>query len=128
VATATNKWLLISESRDDSNRCTPYREKPNQHDTYASHANPHTPGVRFLWVVPVRGNLSRVVDIVEQGHCSREKGLPIQSTTHWLIDPHVCTQFHSQANLEAVGAKPSICQRQNTRLTESISLACDRYV
>jgi hypothetical protein len=35
--TATSKWLLISESRGDSNRCTPYKEKPDQHDTYAFH-------------------------------------------------------------------------------------------
>jgi hypothetical protein len=55
---ATNKRLLISESHGDSNRCTPYRRKPDQHDTYASHASPRTPGVRFLQVVPVRGNLS----------------------------------------------------------------------
>jgi hypothetical protein len=33
---ATNKRLLIFESRGDLNRCTPCREKPNQHDTYAS--------------------------------------------------------------------------------------------
>jgi hypothetical protein len=31
--TVTNKRLLISESRIDSNRCTPYRGKPNQHAT-----------------------------------------------------------------------------------------------
>jgi hypothetical protein len=31
--TATNKRLLISESRGDLNRCTPYREKPDQHVT-----------------------------------------------------------------------------------------------
>jgi hypothetical protein len=55
----TNKRLLISESRGDSNRCTPCRGKPDQHDTYASHASPHTPGVRFLRAVPVRGNLLR---------------------------------------------------------------------
>jgi hypothetical protein len=30
----TKKWLLISESRDDSNRCTPYRGKPDQHATH----------------------------------------------------------------------------------------------
>jgi hypothetical protein len=36
LMTATNKRLLISESHDDSNRCTPCREKPDQHDTYAS--------------------------------------------------------------------------------------------
>jgi hypothetical protein len=56
--TVMNKRLLISESHDDSNRCTPYRGKPDQHHTYASHTSPHTPGVRFLRAVPVRGNLS----------------------------------------------------------------------
>jgi hypothetical protein len=40
--TATNKRLLISESRDDSNRFTPCRGKPDQHDTYASHTSPRT--------------------------------------------------------------------------------------
>jgi hypothetical protein len=50
--TATNKRLLIFESCGDSNRCTPCRGKPDQHNTYASHASPCTPGVRFLRVVP----------------------------------------------------------------------------
>jgi hypothetical protein len=74
--TATNKRLLISESHDDSNRCTPYRGKPDQHIAYASHASPRMPGVRFLRAVPVHDNFSRVVDRVEQGHCSREKKAP----------------------------------------------------
>jgi hypothetical protein len=56
--TATNKRLLISESRDDSNRCTPYRGKPDQHATYAFHFSPHMPGVRFLRAVPISDNLS----------------------------------------------------------------------
>jgi hypothetical protein len=56
---ATNKRLLISRSRGNSNRCTLYRGKPDQHDTYASHASPRTLDVRFLWAVPVRGNLLR---------------------------------------------------------------------
>jgi hypothetical protein len=63
---ATNKRLLISERRDDSNRCTPYREKPDQHDTYASHVSPRTPDVRFLQVVPVRDNLSQATNSVGQ--------------------------------------------------------------
>jgi hypothetical protein len=33
MKTATNKWLLISESRSDSNRCTLFRGKPDQHAT-----------------------------------------------------------------------------------------------
>jgi hypothetical protein len=56
--TATNKWLLISESRSDLNQCTPCRGKLDQHTTYASHSSPHTPSVRFLRAVPIRDNLS----------------------------------------------------------------------
>jgi hypothetical protein len=58
VKTATNKRLLMFESDGDSNRCTPCRGKPNQHATYASHSSPRMPGIRFLWAVPVRDNLS----------------------------------------------------------------------
>jgi hypothetical protein len=64
--TATNKWLLISESHDDSNRCTPYRRKPDQHDTYAFRVSPHTPRIRFLRAVSVRGNLLLAINNV--GH------------------------------------------------------------
>jgi hypothetical protein len=60
--TVTNKRLLISESRGDSNRCTLCRRKPDQHETYASYASPRMPDVRFLQAAPVRGNLSRGVD------------------------------------------------------------------
>jgi hypothetical protein len=86
VTTATNKWLLISESHGDSNRCTHYRGKPDQHDTFASHTSPRTPDVRFLRAVPICGNLSRVVNRVGRSHCSRENGLPVR------------TQFLSWAN------------------------------
>jgi hypothetical protein len=55
---AKNKRLLISENRADSNQCTPYKGKLDQHDTYASHASARMLGVRFLLVVPLRGNLS----------------------------------------------------------------------
>jgi hypothetical protein len=58
VMTTTNKRLLISESRGDSNRCTPCRGKSNQHATYASHSSPRMPYVRFLWAVPRCDNLS----------------------------------------------------------------------
>jgi hypothetical protein len=95
---ATNKQLLISESRGDSNWCTPCREKPDQHDTYASHASPRMPDVRFLRVVLVYVNLSRVTDRVGQSHCSWEKGLLTQPTAHQLTDQWVCTQFPSRAN------------------------------
>jgi hypothetical protein len=55
--TATNKQLLISESHDDSNRCTPCMGKPEQYVTYASHSSPLTTDVRFLRAVPIRDNL-----------------------------------------------------------------------
>jgi hypothetical protein len=96
--TITNKRLLISESHDNSNRCTPCREKPDQHNTYASHANPRTSGICFLWAVPVRDNLSWVINIVGQSHYSQEKGLSTQSTARRLTDPQVHTQFLSQTN------------------------------
>jgi hypothetical protein len=55
--TVINKQLLISESCDDSNLCKPYRGKPDEHATYASHSSPRTPDVRFLRAVPVCDNL-----------------------------------------------------------------------
>jgi hypothetical protein len=61
---ATNKRLLIFESHGDSNRCTPCRRKPDTHDTYASHASPRMPCVRFLWAVHVRGNLSQAINSI----------------------------------------------------------------
>jgi hypothetical protein len=126
--TATNKWLLISESRGDSNRCTPYKGKPDQHATYASNVSPRTPDVRFLQAVPVHGNLSWVIDRVEQTHCSREEGLTIQSTAHrWLIHGSVPI-FSPEPTNEAVEAKSSIYQRPNTRLTGPITPVCNRYV
>jgi hypothetical protein len=67
---ATNKWLLISESWGNSNQCIPCRGKLDQHDTYPSHARPLTPGVRFLWVVSIRDNLSLVTNKVGQSHYS----------------------------------------------------------
>jgi hypothetical protein len=59
---AMNKQLLRSESHGDSNRCTPYRGKSDQHDMYASHVSPRMSSIRFLRAVPICGNLSRVVD------------------------------------------------------------------
>jgi hypothetical protein len=84
--TAMNKRLLIFESHGDLNRCTPCRGKPDQHDTYASHASPRMPDVHFLRAVPVRGNLSRDVDRFGQILLLSRKGLPTQSTVRWLTD------------------------------------------
>jgi hypothetical protein len=79
---ATNKRLLISESRGDSNRCTPYSGKPDQHNTYASHASPCMLGVCLLRVVPIRGNLS----------CSHQQiwtdPLPLKKKGSWHNPQH----------------------------------------
>jgi hypothetical protein len=85
---AMNKRLLIFESHGDSNRCTPCREKPNPHDTYASHASPRTPDVRFLWVVHVCGNLSQAINSVGRTLLLSRKRAP-DTTPARLSDPHV---------------------------------------
>jgi hypothetical protein len=126
--TPTNKRLLISESRNDLNRCTPCRGKPGQHETYAFHASPCMPDVRFLRVVSVHGNLSWVIDRVEPARCSQEEGLPTQSTVRcWLIHGSIPIFSPEPAN-ELVGAKPSIYQRPATKFTRPISLVCNQYV
>jgi hypothetical protein len=94
----TNKHLLISESRGDSNRCTSCRGKLDQYDMYASHSSWCTSGIRFLRVVLVCGNPSWVTDRVGQSHWSQENGLLTQSTSYRLTDPWVRTQFLSRAN------------------------------
>jgi hypothetical protein len=89
--TATNKRLLISESRDDSNRCTPCRGKPDQHATCFSRS------VR-IWSMTIRisrgpyiATFYTVINRFEQIHCTREEGLPTQSTARWPSDLWVRT-------------------------------------
>jgi hypothetical protein len=126
--TVTNKRLLISGSCGDSNRCTPWRGKPDQHDTYASHTSLRTSDVRFLWAIPVHGNLSRVINRVGQSHCSREKWLSTQSTARRLTDLWVRIQFLFRANQWSSGESQNIYQQLATWLTGPISPACDRYI
>jgi hypothetical protein len=61
-------------------------------------------------------------------HCSREKGLPTQSTSCRLTDPRVHTQLLSRASQWSRGRKPSSWRWPTTRFTRSISPAYDRYV
>jgi hypothetical protein len=92
--TATNKRLLISESRGDLNRCIPCRGKSDQHDTYASHASSHTLDVRFPRWSPYVATFRAVINRFEQIHCPRE-GLPTQSIARQLTDTRVRTQLFS---------------------------------
>jgi hypothetical protein len=125
--TAKNKRLLISESHDDSNRCTPCRGKPDQHTT------------RFLCSVcmvydhcsscgPHIATFHAVINRFEQIHCTREEGLPTQSIARRLSDPWVRTHLLSHNSQWSGGEKSSFCWQPTTRLTGPISPACDRYV
>jgi hypothetical protein len=126
VKTSANKRLFIFKSHSDLNRCTPCMGKPNQYDTYASHASPRMPAICFLWAVPVCGNLAWVIDRFGQIPLLWRKRAP--DTIHRLTDPWVRTQFLSQANQWSSRLKPSFCWWQATRITGPISPSCDRYV
>jgi hypothetical protein len=65
---------------------------------------------------------------LDRSHCSREKGLPIQSTAHRLTDSWVHTQLLSRANQWSKGCKSSSLRWPTTRFTGPITPACDRYV
>jgi hypothetical protein len=101
--TATNKRLLISKSRGDSNRYTPCRGKLDQHVT-------RFPRPVRVWSTTIRIShgphiaiFHIVVNRFEQIHCTREEGLPTQSTTRRSSDPRVRTQFLSHNSQRAVG-------------------------
>jgi hypothetical protein len=100
---ATNKRLLISESRGDSNQRTPCRGKPNQHDMYASHASSRTPGVRFLRAVPVRGNLLRVTDRVGRILLLSRKSAPDSTSQPGWVARGTRLIFSPKTTIEAVG-------------------------
>jgi hypothetical protein len=77
---------------------------------------------------PVHGNLSWVINRIEQAHCSQEERPLTQSTVRrWPIRGSVPIFSPDLAN-EAVGAKPSIYQWLATRLTGPISPVCDLYI
>jgi hypothetical protein len=123
-----NKRILICESRGDSNRCTPYRGKPDQHDTYACHASSRTPGLRFLWVVPVRGNLSysRQQIWTDLLHPRRRAPNTIHSTPAIrYVGPYPASL--PQQPMEQ-WEKSSFCWQLTIRLIGPTSPACDRYV
>jgi hypothetical protein len=65
---------------------------------------------------------------LDRSHCSREKGLPTQSTARRLTDPRVRTQLLSRTSQWSKGCKPSSWRWPTTRFTGLISPACGRYV
>jgi hypothetical protein len=100
---ATNKRLLIFESHGDSNRCTPCRRKPDQYDTYAFHTSPRTPGVRFLRVVPVYDNLSRVTDRVGWILLLPKKSAPDSTSQPGWVVRKTHLSFSPKTAIEVVG-------------------------
>jgi hypothetical protein len=126
--TATNKRLLISESRGDSNWCTPCRGNPDQHNTYASHASPRTPGVRFLWAIPVCGNLSQVIISIAQTLLLLRKRAPdtTLSPAEWSTGPP--PNFSTNTTIEAVMKVKHLLTNKLHRFTRLITPACNRYV
>jgi hypothetical protein len=128
VKTATNKRLLISESRDDSNRCTPCRGKPDTHDTYAFHASPCMPYVRFLRAVHVCGNLSQAIISVGQTLLLPRERAPdtTPSPAEWSAGPS--TSFSPNIVIEAVMKVKHLLMNKLYWFTWPITPACDRYV
>jgi hypothetical protein len=120
--------ILISESRGDSNRCTPCRGKLNQHATCIPRS------VR-VWSQTIRFSRDQRIAIFHevingfvQIHCPWEEGLLTQSTARRPFDPWVRTQLLSHNSQWGNGEKTSWCCQPATRLTRPISPACDRYV
>jgi hypothetical protein len=83
--TATNKRLLVSESRGDSNRYTPCRGKPDQHTTRFPHSVHVWTSTIHISHGPHIATYREVINRVQQGHYNREKGIPTQPPA-WLSD------------------------------------------
>jgi hypothetical protein len=99
---ATNKRLLISESHGDSNQCTPCRGKPNQHATYTFHASPCMHDVRFLRAVPIRDNLSWVIDRVGWILLLPRENAPDSTSQPGWVVHRTCLSFSPKTAIEAV--------------------------
>jgi hypothetical protein len=126
--TATNKWLLISESQGNSNWCTPVGETCT-HNTYASYADLCMPHVCLLQTVSVRGILSRWPNRVgwtlllprKKGsrHNPQHAGWPIHRSATQFLFPN----SHWNSN-----ESKHLLTNMLHRLIRLISLACDQYV
>jgi hypothetical protein len=125
--TATNKWLFISESRGDSNRCTPYRKKPDQHATRFSRS------VR-VWPSTIRISRGPRIEAFYEpstgldGCTAPEKKCSRLHLSARLSGPQDLPQFLSQHNHWSSTLSPITYWRQATGLIRPISPAYDQYV
>jgi hypothetical protein len=117
---ALNKRLLISESHDDSNRCTPCRENSiNMTRTLPTPV--HTGGPR-TW----QPFTSRRQSWTESLLLRKRAPDTIHSTTaDRSVGPYLVSLSSQPMKL---WRNPNICRQPATRLTEPISPAYDRYV
>jgi hypothetical protein len=124
----TNRRLLISESRGDSNRCTPCRGKPDQHDMYASYDSPRMPGVCVLRAVSICGNLSQAIISVGRTLLLLRKRAPdtTSSPAEWSAGPP--PSFSPNTAIEAVMKAKHLLTNKLQWFTGSITPACDWYV
>jgi hypothetical protein len=123
----TNKRLFISESRGDSNQCTPCRGNPtNMTRMLPTPVHVRSAYASYGWSSYVatfhtdQTELDRFT--APEKKCSRLH-LPTR-----LSDPRDPPQFLSQHSHWSSALKPNICRQQATRFTRPISPACDRYV
>jgi hypothetical protein len=123
-----NKRLLISESRDDSNRCTPCRGIPDTHDMYASRTSPRTPYTCFLRAVHVHGNLSQAIISVGQTLLLQRKGAPdiTLSPAEWSTGPP--PSLSPNTAIEVVMKDKHLLTNKLHRFTGLIIPACNRYI
>jgi hypothetical protein len=112
--------ILISESHNDSNRCTPYRGKSDQHATRFPCSVGIYPSTICISRGPRIATFCKVINNDGQSHCSQQKGLLTQSTARQLTDPWVHIQFLSWASHWHSGGKATLCWYHATRFTGPI--------
>jgi hypothetical protein len=128
---ATNKRLLISESRGDSNRCTPYTKKSDQHITLFMldlHRVPdptsHVVHVGNLSLVPTR---TKEAPTPGRSLGNRRHTGPAVVLGHLIPLPHDSIPLpHDSLGVGERSFNQVVTQPH--QLTGSISPSCDRYV
>jgi hypothetical protein len=103
VKTATNKWLLISESHGDSNRCTSCRGKLDQHATRISRLVCVWPSTRWISRCPLITTFHESSTALNGYYCSWKK----------------CFRLHLSARLS--GPQDPLCASRPSRYVSVIN-------
>jgi hypothetical protein len=115
-----NKRLLISESHGDSNRCTCYMGKSDQHATRFPRSVRVWPSTICISCGSYMATFHTVVNIFEQIYCPWE-GLPTQSIAHQLTDSRVRIQLLSHNSQWSNEKKSIFCWQPTPRLIGPIN-------